>query len=345
LRPAINFKFLKKIVIDLSVPLINTIPYSLSTETNGIEQLAKAFYRITGGEFSLQNNKIVIPNYHGTGNIDFFELSEGLALARFNCSFHKAYVFKRIPSLTNTHYCILFNFSGDNGVRFDLADQISKEQNDEHDFLLVTSSLSRVNIHIPAHAGFKCTAIIFSEAWLKMKVGKDEFQFKEIAKNGKLRKQIIKACLFAFTDAIKNGAKNMIDLQMEDEAILQINGDVNKVIALKHIISENLQEELPTVAEAAAKCFMSRAKFARLFKDIFKTPYALFFWNLRLERATGLLMKDYTVKNVSALCGYRNVSNFSSAFKKKYKRSPVDYRVFSQSTQSFKSYPESIGLN
>lgn len=72
---------------------------------------------------------------------------------------------------------------------------------------------------------------------------------------------------------------------------------------------------------------MSRNAFCRLFKHVFGFTPMEYVKNCRLMRARNLLSEGYSVDNVCALAGFRNLSHFSRSFKDFYSISPKKFQI------------------
>ena len=79
------------------------------------------------------------------------------------------------------------------------------------------------------------------------------------------------------------------------------------------------------LAELAEKCNLSREMFRIYFIKTKGVPPMRYRTLLRLEKANELLLsKEYSVKEVSNIVGYNDVSYFSRIFKKEYGYPPVE---------------------
>lgn len=98
-------------------------------------------------------------------------------------------------------------------------------------------------------------------------------------------------------------------------------------------IKEHLEEEL-TVEEIAKHCSFSKYYFNRLFKsEVGESVYA-FIKRLRIERSAFQMVRetDKSITEISANYGYSS-SNYSTAFKKHYKKSPVSLKKYFSDTK------------
>ncbi len=83
-----------------------------------------------------------------------------------------------------------------------------------------------------------------------------------------------------------------------------------------------------TTAQMARQCKCSETWLIRRFRlAMGQTPHQLLL-RFRMEKAAKLLLSqsDLSIKEISALCGYSDALNFSTAFRKSYGSSPLHYR-------------------
>jgi AraC family L-rhamnose operon regulatory protein RhaS len=72
---------------------------------------------------------------------------------------------------------------------------------------------------------------------------------------------------------------------------------------------------------------MSAFHFARVFRSLVGTPPGRYLLLVRLERARGMLRRGRPVTEVSFDCGFRNLSYFTRAFRKRYGECPSAMRA------------------
>lgn len=91
-------------------------------------------------------------------------------------------------------------------------------------------------------------------------------------------------------------------------------------------ISDHYAEPM-LVGTIAARLGISRNYFFLLFKQSMGCSPSAYIINFRLERAGELLRQtEYSVDYIALSCGYQDPAVFSRAFKKKYGRTPSQYR-------------------
>lgn len=99
---------------------------------------------------------------------------------------------------------------------------------------------------------------------------------------------------------------------------------ISKVDLAKNYIIKNYAKDI-TVQNVANTIYTERKYFCRIFKAKTGLSPQQYIQNIRLTHAYELLIhNNISVSDVAASVGYRNISSFSKAFKRKYNLTPSD---------------------
>ncbi|HEY0272915.1 MAG TPA: AraC family transcriptional regulator, partial [Chitinophaga sp.] len=94
----------------------------------------------------------------------------------------------------------------------------------------------------------------------------------------------------------------------------------------RHLLLENIEEHISTL-ELARRIGMNDFKLKRGFKQLFGTTIFEFVTAARMEEAKRLLREtDLPIKSIAAGAGYKNMSNFIAAFKRRNGLPPGDFK-------------------
>lgn len=110
----------------------------------------------------------------------------------------------------------------------------------------------------------------------------------------------------------------------------QIDTSANKKIdklkpVIKHV--ELHYSEPTTVNEMAKLAGFSESHFMRFFKEVFGVSFITYLNDYRLSMAARLLLStEESVLEISQQVGYENLSHFNRQFKRKYTKTPREYR-------------------
>lgn len=112
--------------------------------------------------------------------------------------------------------------------------------------------------------------------------------------------------------------------------ILGVNhSDSDKMNTVLDYSLKNFRSEI-TIDSIAALVNLSPEAFCRYFKSRTQKTYMSFIIDLRLGEATKLLKEsEFSVLQICYECGFKNLSNFNRAFRKKYGLSPRELRLSS----------------
>ena len=99
--------------------------------------------------------------------------------------------------------------------------------------------------------------------------------------------------------------------------------DMNKISAY---LAENCNQNI-LLSDLAEMCSMSISTMLRHFHKTFGTTPIDYLKNIRLDRATALLMStDLRVSEIADQCGFSSSSYFISVFRKKFGKTPEEFR-------------------
>ncbi len=102
-----------------------------------------------------------------------------------------------------------------------------------------------------------------------------------------------------------------------------------RIDAVVHDLTETFYDEW-TLDGAAARAGLSRRRFSDLFRAQAGTSFLERLTTLRLDHAAALLRQgNHSVTGVAFSCGYRDLSHFYRAFRRRYGRPPGEWRLIS----------------
>ncbi|MFN5134330.1 MAG: helix-turn-helix domain-containing protein [Chitinophagaceae bacterium] len=94
----------------------------------------------------------------------------------------------------------------------------------------------------------------------------------------------------------------------------------------KHMLPD-FTKKPPSINELSRKAAMSATKFKNLFKAVYGVPVYEYYQQHRMQMAANLLTgSNETIKEIALKVGYHNISNFTTAFKKQFKKIPQEYK-------------------
>ena len=145
-------------------------------------------------------------------------------------------------------------------------------------------------------------------------------------------------CQLQHATLLGKAARPYTDLKVQELLLLQLQQyeqqqsqphqycktptDVQKMYEVRDMLTAQL-DTTPSITELARAVGTNEKKLCYGFKEVFGTTVFGYLYDYKMELAQQLLL--HTDKNISEIafaCGYEYVSHFSTAFKKKFGRSP-----------------------
>lgn len=119
---------------------------------------------------------------------------------------------------------------------------------------------------------------------------------------------------------------NIIQSHTEAAPDVQNGRSIEKIKLILSYISENYMHKI-TTSEAAAACYYSDSHFMRFFKAAMGESFIQYLNNYRLRIAVQLLLStNESIIDIAAKTGFENLSYFNRCFKKRFGKTPGQYR-------------------
>lgn len=104
--------------------------------------------------------------------------------------------------------------------------------------------------------------------------------------------------------------------------------DIQTIREIEQLMVQDFSKKPPSINDLSRRAAMSATKFKNLFKAVYGTPVYEYYQQRRMQMAAELLSStNLSIKEVAIKVGYYNISNFTTAFKKLFKKMPQDYRT------------------
>ncbi|HEX7904694.1 MAG TPA: AraC family transcriptional regulator [Chitinophagaceae bacterium] len=121
--------------------------------------------------------------------------------------------------------------------------------------------------------------------------------------------------------------------------------DIIYINAAKELIEKHLDRHY-TIPEIAKEIGTNESKLKKGFKQKFGMGIFEFLTNVRMEKARSLLAEDRkSLKQIARHVGYKHISNFITAFEKKYNQSPTDFKKHKEVNSKPKENEEATAEN
>jgi AraC-like DNA-binding protein len=320
--------------------------YKYCNHTDYLHDLAKA------AGVPVINNAITLPPDIGTGYIKSIELANGLQVLINECVTYQDVSFKRETAVDESY---TLRFDEVKNLK-ELTLRIDNDTLNDEDLIysgaFLTNSLFDFAYTATAGTEDRCINIFFTAAWLKEHVGiqstdeafKEYLSLKTATLNFEVLNFEYRALMeeiFEINDTLpmyKVVIQNRVMLLIEKffRSILNKIGDkskqvninetsIKRVMLVESILVSNLSAPPPTIPVLARKAMMSETKLKNLFKNVYGLSLYEYYQKNRMLRARQLLRtKKYSVKETGTALGFKNLSNFTIAYKKEFNVLPSE---------------------
>jgi AraC-like DNA-binding protein len=300
---------------------------------------------------SLQNNLIFLPPAIGSGYIKVIELANGLQVLINECTLNQNVSFIRQPL---PHQSYTLRFDEVKNLK-QLTLQIDEEKiSDEPMFYsgaFLSNSLTDLAYTATAGTEDRCINIYFTAQWLEENTGikatdtvfNNYFSLKtaslnyevlnldyrqlmeeifEIESTHPMQKVIVRNRVMLLLETFFRN----IYRKMSGENVMTVSEvSVKRVMQVESILVSNLKVPAPTIPELARVAMMSETKLKNVFKAVYGHNIYTYYQKNRMLKARQMLRtKKMSVKETGLALGFKNLSNFTIAYKKEFNILPSE---------------------
>lgn len=323
-----------------------TFSYKYCNHIDYLHDLAKA------AGVAVINNTLQLPEAMGTGYIKVIELANGLQVLINECIIFNDVSFKRQPIVDESY---TLRFDEVKNLRL-LTMQIDGDKLDDEQMTysgaFLTNSLSDFSYTATNGTEDRCINIFFTADWLKKNVGIKSsdavfkqylslktgilnfevlnFEYRElmedifeIRENEPMQKVTIQNRVMLLLEKFFRSLYNK--LSTENTRTRVSDTSIKRMMLVESILVSNLSVAPPTIPKIARTAMMSETKLKNLFKTVYGHGLYEYYQKNRMLKARQLLRtKKYSVKETGMALGFKNLSNFTIAFKKEFNILPSD---------------------
>jgi len=286
----------------------------------------------------------------GVGYMRAFQLPDGLELLISDFKLNQDLIFERHTSKKETYTLVGEEIIDAKGFTFRIGSDITEFFNTSQSAFYLISSLYNVSYYISQGTVLRGVRVMLTDDWMRRYLHMDKKQdvlvkYIELKTNGlsyrrvdaeskQLIKEILEAdktvnVLFFQTRVLRLIEKFCNWLYSEMPLIPATQKisrhDIDRIMGVERDLVRDFGHPAPTIRELSRKAAMSESKLKNNFKTVFGLPVYEYYQNQRLEKARQMLLSgEYTVSETGHAIGYANLSNFSTAFKKKFNKLPSE---------------------
>ncbi len=292
------------------------------------------------------DNTIILPLALGTGYIKAVELANGLQVLINECTTYEDVSFHRQPAIDESYTLRFDEIKNLKKLTLQIDGNKLKDENLTFSGAFLTNSLSDFSYTATAGTEDRCINIFFTAAWLENIVGikstDDVFQkylslktavlnfevlnfeyrelmedIFEIKEDQPMRKVTIQNRVMLLLEKFFRSLYNRMGAQNKNVTINDTA--IKRMMQVESILVSNLSVPPPTVPLLARTAMMSETKLKNLFKTVYGLGLYEYYQKNRMLKARQLLRtKKYSVKETGMALGFKNLSNFTIAYKKEF---------------------------
>lgn len=295
---------------------------------------------------AVTNNAIQLPPEIGFGYIKAAALNNGLQVLINECVTVQDVTFHRTPA-EHESYTLRFD-EVKNLQQFTLQIDGDKMKGDPEIYSGAFLTNSLFELAYTANAGIedRCVNIYFTSKWLEDNIGiktsdevfKKYFSLKTATFNFEILNLEYRSLMEDIFDLDHNQPMQLIVLQNRVMLLLEkflrslfnkinhpeqqpnINeATLKQLIKVESLLVSNLFVQPPTIPVLARMAMMSETKLKNVFKALYGYNLYEYYQKSRMLKARQMLRsKKTTVKEVGMALGFKNLSNFTIAYKKEF---------------------------
>ena len=293
---------------------------------------------------------IIITPPIGNGIIKVLTIGSQLQVIMGDVTFTQDLFAKRMSS-HQRYYILHFDDVFINATAaFSVNGETLHKSNIRHSVARLTTNAFSNSEEISANTPIKTIKILFSEEWLKKYLGlgddvdmlqkyvalkTESYDIEQL--DGDYLKLMDELWKVKKDDPLQNiFLQNRVTLLIErfftrlygkmnlPEGKFDLSSEVIKrVMTVEQLLVSDFCKLPPTIDEFSRLVSMSSTKLKKSFKSMYGDSIYSYYQKQRLQKANELLLGGrHNVKQVAEAIGYNNVSNFTLAYKKQYKKVP-----------------------
>lgn len=292
-------------------------------------------------------NTIIYPKEFATGFAKIYTIEPGLTYRIVDYQLNADFISTRETSGEFFLIIYFYQYSNCSGLVFKINNQKIIDTNEsDYSTMIMMNSYQNQCVEIKKGTYARGLTVQVSEKWLRDKISHQDtfnhnfFKHTEIfqsfltPKSQKLLTEIftqnksfvpslylnnrVTRLLEAFFDNfLKKGVENKYPSLI----------DAGKLLRVKSYLLENYDNGFPQIDYLARIALMSTSKLKKDFKKSFNMGMYEYYQKNRMHVAKELLSSEkYSVSEVGNKVGYKNMSNFASAFKREFSHLPKDFK-------------------
>ena len=292
----------------------------------------------------VKDNMLWLPPAAGNGYIKVEELANGLQVLFNECTIHQEFLIRRNQSDGNGYTLRFDEVRNLKALSVKMGDMVLEDNTAIYSGAFLSNSFSELEYKVNAETESRCINIYFTNEWLDKYSGLTTTFLKEALTSPgsaihfevltleyrELMEDIfeLKPAHPVYQAVLQNRVMLLLEkflrgLYMKLKAPSYgygiVHEELKRMVQIEAILVKELGVAPPPVSELARIAMMSETKLKYTFKRIYQYGLYEYYQKNRMLKARQLLVqKRNAVKEVGMQLGFKNLSNFTIAFKKEF---------------------------
>jgi AraC-like DNA-binding protein len=292
-------------------------------------------------------NAIIYPEEFATGFAKVYTIEPGLTYRIVDYHLNTDFVFTRESSKRFFIIIYFYQYSNSDHLLFTINGEKVVEASGNYGTLLMTNSSLSQRLEVSKNTDVQGLTIQITDKWLQDKIDRQHTSDYSMFREKKVfqsfitpKSQKLLSDIFAenksFVPSLYMNTRVLRLLESFFDKLLRENTknffpssteEAVNILKVKSILLENYQSGFPNIENLARIALMSSTKLKRIFKKSFGMGLYEFYQKNRMHKAKEILDSGaYSISEVGYMVGYKNLSNFSNAFKKEFGSLPKDFK-------------------
>lgn len=316
----------------------------------GVDELFRQYALVTGA--AVKNGRLDIPPKIGKGYLQLEHLPNGLKVLILNFTTHDDFYYERPSSNKNIYTLRSRETDVSSKLAITIDDETASESAGKHKSLFLTSHLFDLSYFVSKNSHVAAIHIELNKEWmakyLHMNVYEDILNeylslkikmldavimdadytaaHQEILTIDKTHPAEVTILHNRIMYIIERFFRELYEQRQQIKYRLRNNpADIDAVVEVESKLSSRFDQPFPSIAQLAKEAGMSASKLKMLFKKIYGKAMYEHYQERRMIKAKAMLLSGDSVKEAAMELGFKNISNFSIAFKKQFGNQPHEF--------------------
>jgi AraC-like DNA-binding protein len=301
----------------------------------------------------VKNNTFLLPPAVGDGYVKVEKLSNGLQVLINECRLNQDCLFKR-NTAQGYHYTLRFDeLRNIKALSVKLGEVVLEDNTNIYSGAFLSNPVDKLEYLVNGDTEDRCVNIYFTKQWFQEHFGVQEndavwdvvlptdkaaFNFEVLT----IDYRELMEDIFGLSNeqplylaALQNRVMLLLEKFLRnaynravnpDNFVLVSETDIKKMVQVEAILANTIGEAPPPVPELARIATMSETKLKSLFRKIYGYSLYEYYQKNRMLKAKQLIAaKKYSLKEIGSRLGFKNLSNFTIAYKKQFNKLPSEW--------------------